>query len=155
MFAYAGLSQNLKDLTGFAPPVDFRYRLREPCNVRSKTCKADNCRGGRGLAETASTFFQKFKIGGGRAVCAIAECRERLLAASPVADLDFRKMYLPFPLVHALFYNFHRDTFSIGHRTAPADGCESEDSSRPWRMCDILPIPGTNETVCPNHSVQF
>jgi len=110
---------------------------------------------GEDLRKRRVHFFENSKFGGGRAVCAIAECRERLLAASPVADLDFPKMYLPFPLVLALFYNFHRDTFSIGHRTAPADGCESEDSSRPWRMCDLLPIPGTNETVCPNHSVQF
>ena len=56
---------------------------------------------------------------------AITEWPERLLAASPAADFEFRTIYEFSSLVLALLYNFEPYTVLIGHRTAPADGSES------------------------------
>jgi hypothetical protein len=47
------------------PPVDFRYRLPGPSNVRSKMCKDQNCRGGRELAVVVFTFFENSKSAAG------------------------------------------------------------------------------------------
>jgi len=54
----------------------------------------------------------------------------------PIAN--FREMYSPLPRVLALFYNFESYTFSIGHRTAPADLSAREDPPPGYAACVIL-----------------
>ena len=51
----------------YPPPVDVRWRLLGPCDVRSKICKAENCRGGREPAKCVITFFENLKSAAGEA----------------------------------------------------------------------------------------
>jgi len=49
------------------PPVDLRSGLPGPCDVRSKMCKTEICRGGRELKVPVSTFFENSKSAAGEA----------------------------------------------------------------------------------------